>query len=1815
MKLQKIITVLMAMILAFQAIPVAALAEGSALTAMELTAASALTGYGADVSTWHAGSGSPENLTARQLVEYLNELLEEKIHTLETDCEDLELALHHLERNYPEKYRELTSGAWADYPDQMHTIFRRAESLRMKLEHWKLTLVSRSSIIEGRSSLLQGGSLSDYETRYHTRQIREAVASIRAVRTEIAQEAGADEAWLDAQLRLFVRVPGSDSDLELCQWAARVLSAEDPVTVVAKASISARFPTRNTLLGRLSPVSSALADSTQGTDLRVQDDKTVSVCVKGPDDKWFSGASVTVTDVYSEENPKASFSGTTGEDGAVNVPLSGFRKKDDEIAFSVKVTAEGYRTFIADRIKADKGVGYIVHLVKDDGTPYLSGVSFDDHECLAAEYPALINNHNERSVPITVHVENPTDSRLQVMLAYQHIDGKQYYRSMSSDSSDKGDFQVAPHSSATLKINNEWRRKLRPGGAEFTWKKGTQETSESKKLLVQLVLTDAADLTKSFTEGSPDLSKGTIVKIVPTQLQAEASAVEQPIINASLLSSFFGGTGNLFNFNFPMSGGKVFTNGSVGLDVPFAAFIPRISVALDGSTSIILGIDPGGFGDKKGPLLNKEGFDSPEIKKVLNASFKDTATALKKVASGVYQYNNGDREGGVKLGNIKGTIGPVFGIVYRVEHSEDQNTWTSKNLAGVFGVVASLEISFTGTQLFPPCPIPLTYGVSFTASLAVYGMVGGTIAVNSKANLDEEVIQHTGFSPEFSGLTILLRVGVNAFVGFGVKGLLSLTVNGYGYLSFLFELKGSKFTHLRISAGFGFYLLLEAVFWHAKFSIWDSPDYELYDGEWPKASASLSRTFSELFLPSAAADEEPQESLPLSADDYPDLIAEAEKVRDADWNRSTDVKIEEIGGEIYAFYIGKKAGTNKRSRVLWLNLDTGNSGSFEAALQDASDRKSLILDRENVFTDGGSQSFIRETDKIFAEKNVGLFYQDDLSFDIRKVSISDATIQKVYGDLHVLFAVCADASASTEEEIRISGTPSMYVLGFIPDGHHGLTATLPIPEMGELTGRQPYTNGLANWHMLYAYPMQGKPEDLKNMVFEHMTSTVMGQFSFEKKQSELYASMAIGNNVASITCLMPISLTTKTDSFFASQLVQRYSGDMGVVPREGEMIQAGTSPDSYGIANSYYYLKDSDKTAGNRQLCYQSRYPSVLLDEKNIPYYRVFQDGSLDHVFSLTEETLDSGKILYHLHAARIEHPTGTRLPTYRLTDLDLTLPGAGFSVERIGSTVYLYWMEVGQKKDDKTRNVYRLKAVAYDPDASIASDDFVLAQFEAPADQTIGQILLTNRKGYYVTDTAIWSFPLKLVAAMDLDAVVLDHDVIGVGENDTVLIRMVNNGNLSIRGFTLTESTVGRDGSVHLVETVRCDTENPENNLLHLEGDKPEEDIKGKDAIWRENVGFGTETQSYWEIRQVVRTFSSRTEYRDETKKVDLTASEILPGQVAAFTMLMKSPASWQETATYRLQFDLTEYTANTDQLKSLAVEHGLMPQSFAASQRLTWSRSSQGTMELSQPLLQSSEGGFRYATGLKAPDPALLDYSLQNLDVDHRVYVTPEGERRISVYISNDSSQLTSIRLYCELRYDGRKDPGYLDLPYDPDSLSHGRTHTIDFPVSALDDGSGAKEVEVTIRGIGLEEWSLLDNTFTVRLNEEDPLRIIVQPQSQTVLEGENAEFMIRAAGGVSPYQYQWQVWMGESLGWQDLKGTEDTLLLEGTHAGMDGWKYRCTVTDRNRSSVISEEAVLTVLKKAVPTGDASRPLLLLLGAAVLFALWFLLRRKKAE
>ena len=94
--MKKGISFLLALILLLQSSPLSALAETPAMTETELTAAYALAGYGDDAPLYHEGMAVNENMTAKQLMDYMDEILENEIHTLENYCEDLENTLHKL---------------------------------------------------------------------------------------------------------------------------------------------------------------------------------------------------------------------------------------------------------------------------------------------------------------------------------------------------------------------------------------------------------------------------------------------------------------------------------------------------------------------------------------------------------------------------------------------------------------------------------------------------------------------------------------------------------------------------------------------------------------------------------------------------------------------------------------------------------------------------------------------------------------------------------------------------------------------------------------------------------------------------------------------------------------------------------------------------------------------------------------------------------------------------------------------------------------------------------------------------------------------------------------------------------------------------------------------------------------------------------------------------------------------------------------------------------------------------------------------------------------------------------------------------------------------------------------------------------------------------------------------------------------------------------------------------------------------------------------------------------------------------------------
>ena len=332
----------------------------------------------------------------------------------------------------------------------------------------------------------------------------------------------------------------------------------------------------------------------------------------------------------------------------------------------------------------------------------------------------------------------------------------------------------------------------------------------------------------------------------------------------------------------------------------------------------------------------------------------------------------------------------------------------------------------------------------------------------------------------------------------------------------------------------------------------------------------------------------------------------------------------------------------------------------------------------------------------------------------------------------------------------------------------------------------------------------------------------------------------------------------------------------------------------------------------------------------------------------------------------------------------------------------------------------------------------------------------------------------------------------------------------------------------------------------------------------------------------------------------------------------MMKVPSSWRNEQ--RLKFELNQYAATVNYMRSAALKAGLAAPSLQANaeEELVYVRDADGRMRLKNPVLLSSGGNngsiSLFAAEVNAPAPASMNHELHNISVKNRVYPDLNGERRVSIFVTDDAAHMEEIKWYCNVYLDGNETPYAMNLPYEADSTSHARTHTIDLPVSALLGGKTASRIKVEVRGVGIEEMTLADNFFYIDLEVDDPLRIVLQPENVDAEPGQTVEFHVAAAGGQPPYSFQWQVSDGNG-GWKDIEGaTSDTLTLENVTDEMNNTQYRCVVTDFNNTSVTSGAAVLTVIRKIPQTGDAAVPILWMICTLFGMAgLCLFVRRKK--
>ena len=93
----------------------------------------------------------------------------------------------------------------------------------------------------------------------------------------------------------------------------------------------------------------------------------------------------------------------------------------------------------------------------------------------------------------------------------------------------------------------------------------------------------------------------------------------------------------------------------------------------------------------------------------------------------------------------------------------------------------------------------------------------------------------------------------------------------------------------------------------------------------------------------------------------------------------------------------------------------------------------------------------------------------------------------------------------------------------------------------------------------------------------------------------------------------------------------------------------------------------------------------------------------------------------------------------------------------------------------------------------------------------------------------------------------------------------------------------------------------------------------------------------------------------------------------------------------------------------------------------------------------------------------------------------------------------------------------------------------------------------------------------------------KFTTQPKSQTVAVGNTATFTAEAIGK-TPLNYQWQSRKDANSAWSNSgqTGSKTKKLSVASTAGLNGWQFRCVVTDANGKSWGSGIATLTVVPK---------------------------------
>ncbi len=1848
-RLIKMLSFLMTLILLVECCPPEALADGGTVSESFLREAEQLAGQADDAPRWHDGMLPEASWNAVQLKSWLDHVLSNEHYSVAFAHTILERSLQEIEESDKEAYDRLTGGQYSAYTSYMSGVANSVENMREILRSYRNDCESFSNTIVRLVSQIRAKGTGSREKIRYSRQLENAVQEISNIRKTVVESYASwikqIEEWQKDFSGTESPIPpanngiGTSNDAgsmgfsewlqEIEGWGKKPVQTEVDTDVLGSRK-------NDSLLAKLSPIGSALADNTMRQVITVMNNTQFAVVLKTPSGQTtepVTSGKVTIWNASDGDLPTAGSAKTSDitDKGFALFNVSDFKVNSDGIMeVNMLINSNGFQALQENKISIKRGGTYEMILVRpaSGSAPYFLSAQFNGTPMLASQRKILYSPANDASHEIKVIGMFPNGYNGSSNVTMKYYDAsdpnKEKTVTVSPDSNSNYPANVDGYTAKVYTFSGKWKQLFAPGKSV------------------------------SFQIGNGGY--------VESMLTVERGVVDEPVIGTDnaiyvALMNAIGNFGNFLSFDFKVSSApKALQNQNVSLNLPFLDMLPKFSLGQDGSLIIAWGLNTTEEEPDRWKTMDQKEYDQ----KLKNA---EAETRMQKYLAqiGAANFTHNETRKTFFFVNFKASLFAMLtGRLLRDSDSDkgdQQGTFKAANMSVTFGSVVTLTGDFT----FRPGPpfnaiyIDIEASLSFTLAVTV-PLIWSGISVNFK-NLKE-----LGTKPEMGNvqLTLLVRLQLTVTVGLGIKGAVGIYISGMAGFNVLIQYINNVQLRTKVTFDAGVRVGIDLFF--VKYYI------DLWKGSWTLVDDLKNMSgfnLMDLILPRAKAEDstETGESASLEPESYPVLVPELTQVMDGEPMKDVNIKFVDYKNETYAFYIGE---ANGYQRVSWKPLTNHTeegpafgAGSLDKALQTACGVYNTIIDDIH-------DPSIRDILKYYSDYS-DIREMHDYSFD-------------VFTDENgiCIIALCTsefdnktyDVDGKTET-VKVPKDSTSYVFWLKPNANKELDC------MKE--EKQVYDLGSLIFGDIVGIPRAfcdrvkiDYPCDEIHFTSCSMPSELVLENSFRvnywikehqdlDKKEDMSRLDTININIGCKKVRGTVKQNQDPDSIISTlktnakryQRKGTYISSKLLIEHEPAGLFFPEMIEKFDSTYRWYDIERADGDSENASLVYGEktsdgsyRQYAMSTDDENVIFYTtmpfttrvfyidqnriaVFQDDSGDG-----DEQDDSDETEKETEQMDVENWLKSYVGTpgsYIATDYDVKISASSFNIQKISDVTYLYWLSTAQQKNKTDSDVYRLKAVVYDQDNDTISNEFVLAEFSMPNSQTLSSVYLSeNGNGYCISTVTkenalsvnVYEIPVQWIPNMELSSGIINFkdNLIRPATWLDATITLLNDGNCGISSFDVEQVVVtsNKDGteSESVAETIHIDLLDPNNSFM-----------KAGNSLVGLGRGVYCKQEQAIEMQQSDHYVQRRSS--EEQQNEYFSSKMILPGTLRAYTIPIYIPGNWSGEKTMYLRLGrittranwvVANNSANTAANSAPANNALGNANSIDPNPEITYVRAVNGKMVRmpGNPLVEVNPLTEFYAEFAGNSDSLGINHQLNDLDVSYHVYRNISGEPYISITVMNFADIDEPLDLYACMYPDNSGKPVDLNLPYYSDKTTNGFGQTIDMPLAALMGDSHPRTVRVVIRARNVDETILQNNEFILHFNDDevgDPLRFVQQPAEQSVQLRETATFMVEVAGGVKPYTYRWQQWK-EETGWTDIANSNSPeLTLEKVTLDMHGKKVRCVVTDHYMNQITSNEAALSVISTPPKTGDNNHLLLYISLVLLGFVMLLWIRRRESD